>query len=254
MKKHVDVDFLSNKFLIDSLDFEKNLMTPVILESLSYTFHKVDKNLYDILNQEILDMEARNFNNEVSYNDQLAGSISREYELKNYEAINSYLEYIIPEFWKSNRFPNDSDVYNLDWKLQKQNKNGLINHDVWVNFQKKHEYNPLHAHSGELSFVLWMRIPFDRKDEQNVDCINKKRVEDVYAASSFTFRWPGLNGGSIKRHVIPLDKSFEGVMAIFPSWLMHEVYPFYTSDEYRVSISGNIVGYPKENLLPKYNF
>jgi len=27
---------------------------------------------------------------------------------------------------------------------------------------------------------------------------------------------------------------------MFPSQLIHAVYPFYTSDEYRISVSGNI--------------
>jgi len=29
-------------------------------------------------------------------------------------------------------------------------------------------------------------------------------------------------------------------MIIFPSIIQHGVYPFYTSDEYRISVSGNI--------------
>ena len=41
--------------------------------------------------------------------------------------------------------------------------------------------------------------------------------------------------------VYPLDKKFEGTMLFFPSWLQHQVYPFYTSDEKRVSLSGNII-------------
>ena len=46
--------------------------------------------------------------------------------------------------------------------------------------------------------------------------------------------------GQITDHVIPADKEWEGKMALFPANMNHQVYPFYTSDEYRVSISGNI--------------
>ena len=35
---------------------------------------------------------------------------------------------------------------------------------------------------------------------------------------------------------------------MFPSYLNHMVYPFYTSDEYRISMSGNIF---KEQHLTK---
>ena len=38
---------------------------------------------------------------------------------------------------------------------------------------------------------------------------------------------------------LPVDKSWEGKFAIFPSELQHGVNPFYTSDEYRITISNN---------------
>ena len=37
-----------------------------------------------------------------------------------------------------------------------------------------------------------------------------------------------------------IDKSWEGVMILFPADTAHQVYPFYTSDDYRISISGNL--------------
>ena len=39
---------------------------------------------------------------------------------------------------------------------------------------------------------------------------------------------------------LDVDKSFEGQMVMFPSKLQHLVYPFYTSDDYRITVSGNI--------------
>ena len=46
--------------------------------------------------------------------------------------------------------------------------------------------------------------------------------------------------GQIVSHAVPVDKEWEGKMALFPASLNHQVYPFYTSDEYRISISGNV--------------
>ena len=37
-----------------------------------------------------------------------------------------------------------------------------------------------------------------------------------------------------------VDKSFEGKMLMFPSKQMHAVNPFYTSDGYRITVSGNL--------------
>ena len=39
---------------------------------------------------------------------------------------------------------------------------------------------------------------------------------------------------------IPVDKSFEGKMIMFPASQYHAVYPFYTSDEERITVSGNL--------------
>ena len=38
---------------------------------------------------------------------------------------------------------------------------------------------------------------------------------------------------------LPVDKSFEGKMLMFSANQLHEVYPFYTSDDLRVTVSGN---------------
>ena len=37
-----------------------------------------------------------------------------------------------------------------------------------------------------------------------------------------------------------MEASDEGTMLFFPAMLKHQVYPFYNSDEDRISISGNI--------------
>jgi len=37
--------------------------------------------------------------------------------------------------------------------------------ELWVNFQKKYEYNPLHDHGGMFSFVIWMKIPTEWRDQ-----------------------------------------------------------------------------------------
>jgi hypothetical protein len=39
---------------------------------------------------------------------------------------------------------------------------------------------------------------------------------------------------------IPVDKSFEGKMLMFSASQYHAVYPFYTSDEERITVSGNL--------------
>jgi hypothetical protein len=38
-----------------------------------------------------------------------------------------------------------------------------------------------------------------------------------------------------------MEPEMEGVMMVFPSSLHHQVYPFYNTEEPRVSISGNLL-------------
>jgi len=106
---------------------------------------------------------------------------------------------------------------------------------VWVNFMKKHEFNPLHIHSGTFSFVLWINIPYDINEEMaRPSSINSN---SCYPANfQFVFYSPN---NQIETFQIPADKRWNNRLIVFPANLNHQVYPFYTSDDYRISVSGN---------------
>ena len=106
----------------------------------------------------------------------------------------------------------------------------------WVNFQKAGDFNPLHKHTGVYSFVIWVKIPTDSK-EQNDLPIGKNRNGNVI--SDFEFTYTDISG-RLRSYVYKMSKNMEGRMLIFPSWLRHQVYPFYNTDEDRISVSGNI--------------
>ena len=104
----------------------------------------------------------------------------------------------------------------------------------WVNYQQQTEFNPVHTHTGVYSFVIWLKIPIDHKEQ------NKDNTSNAKLRSSFQFTYTDMLG-SIKDYNYNLDKSWEGTMLFFPSQLHHQVYPFYNCDEERISISGNIL-------------
>jgi len=104
----------------------------------------------------------------------------------------------------------------------------------WVNYQKQHEFNPLHQHSGVFSFVIWMKIPYDHEEQ------NKNNVANFQSKGIFEFCYSNILG-KVYSFPYELDKSYEGRIVFFPSTLKHIVYPFYNCDEDRISISGNIV-------------
>lgn len=110
--------------------------------------------------------------------------------------------------------------------------------ELWVNFQQQYEVIPLHDHTGLFSFVIWMKIPYSWEDEA------KLAGDRSYTNQIGNFVFVDSN---LKEHVIQMSPEMEGQMIIFPSHLHHMVYPFYTTDKERTSISGNIFFDIKDN-------
>ena len=104
----------------------------------------------------------------------------------------------------------------------------------WVNYQPQGVLNPLHTHGSVYSFAIWLKIPTEHK-EQN----NNPLSQGIPRLSSFEFAYCDILG-RINTFTYPLNKSDPIKMLLFPSSLHHMVYPFYNSDEERVTISGNI--------------
>ena len=151
------------------------------------------------------------------YKHQLAGHISRSLQLPDEKKI--FTNYLLEK------------AKELNWDPLTGNVN------LWVNFQKKYEYNPAHVHSGKLSFVLWMKIPYTQEDEKRTDIATG--INDQCLNGSFEITYADILG-QLRRYSVLLDKDAEGVLLMFPATTQHCVYPFFTSDEYRVSISGNL--------------
>ena len=106
----------------------------------------------------------------------------------------------------------------------------------WVNYQKQHEFNPLHVHTGVYSFVIWMKMPFKWKEQNKKDIARRSNFPQI---SNFSFVYSNILG-EIAFHRYELSPEDEGTLLFFPSNLNHQVYPFYDCDEDRISISGNI--------------
>jgi hypothetical protein len=116
-----------------------------------------------------------------------------------------------------------------------ENKWQLSLGNLWMNIQKKYEYNPIHTHSGELSFALWLQIPYDIEYEKSLsNAVNSKKP----CNGDFMFH-PIMTDGRLDTVPMNVGKNMEGKLAIFPSSMLHSVSPFYTSDGERVSVSGN---------------
>ena len=169
-------------------------------------------------------------------NQSLAGNLEKEFLLdESFEEI--LFPYLVP---LADRFNQEMKPFmdNPEWHFISS----------WINFQKKYEFNPLHDHLGNYSFVLWVKVPYDLKEEQELqNCIDSNSPKN----SLFCFYFPCING-RIRSYELYVDKSWEGTLILFPSTLAHMVYPFYTSDDYRISISGNLMRRPSSKKTFSY--
>mgnify|MGYP001158294291 CR=1 FL=1 len=120
--------------------------------------------------------------------------------------------------------------------------NKLYLKSLWVNFSKKHEFNPIHDHNGVMSFVIWMRVPTEWHTQHELEMVQDSSMP---CASNFQFFYQNIFGATRGINV-EMDPLMEGCILLFPSLLQHQVYPFYENDGYRISISGNLCFDPKQ--------
>ena len=182
----------------------------------------IPQEIYQPVMQEIREIEADD-RGIMKMNRTLAGQMEREYQLeKSKQHIVPYLEQMAREYQK-----------NWDY-YQKEN---LKVDSLWVNLQKKTEYNPIHNHDGVLSYVAWMEIPYKRSNELEQNHSKDSRTKTL--SSTFQFIYSTILG-NVVNEVYDVENGWEGRIVMFPAKLLHIVYPFYTSDGYRISIAGNL--------------
>ena len=108
---------------------------------------------------------------------------------------------------------------------------------LWVNFQKQHEFNPMHDHNGIYSFVIWMKIPTSYEEQRQLPIAKNSNSDNQI--SNFGFTYQDILG-TTKNYYYNMEKDIEGYLVLFPSKLLHLVNPFYDCEDERITISGNI--------------
>lgn len=169
--------------------------------------------------------------NKSEYNHRLAGNIKKEFAFPQAKPIiNDTIMHLCELYDTKYDYMKTIDILsdNLPIELNEDN--------IWINYQKKHEFNPVHDHSGIYSFVIWLKVPYDLQEEIEYSPGSKS---NKCVAGNFEFVYTN-NLGMISCMQIPTDRTYEGRICFFPARISHCVYPFYTSDDYRISISGNI--------------
>ena len=95
----------------------------------------------------------------------------------------------------------------------------------WIVSQYAGEYNPYHHHSGDLSAVLYLKLPPNMENEWRTE------MTDHYPTNGFIEFMFGENQDM--RSDTFKFKPQVGKMLMFPSYLKHFVYPFYSEGERR---------------------
>lgn len=207
-------------------------------EHIGYLLHIAPSNIFDRLNElieKISETESKDFSQNT------VGHIDRTYQIEPFEELKTYL-FKLSQIYV-NVFPkyrlNLSDLIH-DYRYEALDR--ILKLDIgslWVNFQKKYEFNPIHNHAGVFSFVIWVKVPFNMENELlHSPC---KRNDSKNHAGCFGFVYPSYSRCGVDTRILRVDKNYEKVICFFPSELNHFVYPFYTEDGYRVSIAGNLV-------------
>ena len=179
----------------------------------------------DILN--LLKDEVELINDStIKKNNSLAGNLEEEFNISHIAPkIEPYILNLL------DKYDNDFNYYKTIDNLT--DNVPFVMDDLWVNLQRKTEFNPNHRHSGIMSFVIWLEIPYTREQE-NLHSPGKESNKNC--SGNFELLYTTTLGNIAELDVL----AQEGKILMFPNKLVHCVYPFYSSDDPRISISGNV--------------
>ena len=193
--------------------YEYNL---VELPNLRFLKAKLPDDLYSKILNECLHCEENN----IKFNTGLTGvGVPTHYKLKDTrDDLDKFLNTIVYEWLQAHPayVKNHYTVLNKDCPF--------YNDEPWINIQQQNEFLPIHKHDGILSYSIWVRFP---------------NIENTGKFYSFQFVYSSVVGNTYE-YDLQLSKKDEGTILLFPSLLNHIVSPFHSSDEKRISVSGNI--------------
>ena len=219
------------------IDLKNDVM--ISSEPVPWMSYKIEKDMVDHLWKIV--KEGRKKNNCVK--NTLVGQISGSFALidENNHYTNEVLIPLAHHYIREFRLPYPTLPFFMDknYNMMEVKQHTFMLKSIWGNYQYKHEFNPLHNHTGFLSFVVWLKIPYDEKSQSEIPFL-KGTNDNSKFAGKFTFVHNDLMG-MVRDSSFPIRDDDEGRMLMFPSELMHMVYPFYGTDEARVSISGNLM-------------
>jgi hypothetical protein len=201
-----------------------NNVEDLVLNNISLLLMDIPSELFESIKLETADIE-KNYRDKEKYWTTLhttglsSTGVPTHFKLvENNEKFKNFLADAVAEYYDRSLYLRSLNYLKTQAPLHFQ--------DPWVNLQKANEFFPNHQHEGILSYVLWVKIP---KDTSNYKFAGK-----------FEITYSDILGNTRPTEFI-VDNTYEGKLLIFPAMLRHCVYPFYNSDDIRISIAGNVL-------------
>ena len=200
---------------------------PISLENFGYVKGVLPTDLFYSLTEECSLAEQERYTSSGLFDELVSGltgnGVPKHFHVKkNKDALNQFvIDFLINEY-------EPAFNYVKEFKMLTHSV-PIISHEAWINIQEKYEFIPNHQHDGIVSYVIYIKIPYD---------VNEETTKGD-TASCFQFTYLSTIG-NIRTATIRVDKTWEGTIMMFPAKMQHCVYPFYKSDGRRISISGNV--------------
>ena len=191
----------------------------------------------DKINQETLEeldarIEETGGKPEFDASGQLAGRIKKQ----------THLDEVISESVRQDILKHCASFYEQTSGGQELPLSTMSLDSIWSNIQEAREYNPVHQHTGNFSFVIYTRNDLEdlsvekmqdnEYDNKIVDYDNQKPLAGMIELFYGEGNW--MNWTSFTH--VPK----RGDILIFPSWLRHTVYAHYETGKIRISVAGNV--------------
>lgn len=196
-------------------------MQSIQFPNLGYVRHTLESSQLKLLNDWIGKID----HNTALINHSHVGTITNEYEITDEsvkQEISKALAPMCEQYGRDMHFPIKDKPIGLK--------------TAWCNVQQSGEYFSAHTHNGLFSFALWLKVPFTQQDEQ---AWREARGKSGRETAAFYFHYTDALG-RITPHCLEVDSTWENVIVLFPGEMMHSVTPYYSTQDNRIVVSGNI--------------
>jgi len=221
---------------------EKNKVTEIPLTfQMSYTLHRpwsdilFETTLPPLILEKMIEIsdEVLADSKRISWGENLAGQIKEELliepKLLKKENLLDFFGNMVQEYVHQCNLQQAPSDQHQHIETVKNHIHVTMN-SMWIVEQQPGEYNPIHTHTGcDISAVMYLKAPIflpsekpDRDDDGTIYFVGGSGANDKLKMSSLKV------------------KPKPGAFFIFPSHLMHTVYPYKTNDNFaRRSVSFN---------------